>query len=350
MSIDLTKLDNEQRLLFAIPLVPLQGERFQPTGFPGLGAATFQTANGACLLVESTQSMANRLELTLWDETMNDLKADFQGLSHVRVWRMKDQEKRFLTDTVLDSHRLNSPYVLDGTDVSGKPFFDVLMERFKEFDEGFFDRKYLAKEMLKLDVGGLIHGVFMSQKRKKVSLAHGRLRITRTLSAFIEASGVRIAASGGVKNDHVNPSWPKQKVAEGYGNVPFPRDEFTAEKITMFANIDLAQMRGYGLGRNVENLLILLSLYKLRSLINQGMLDLRAHCDLKVDADTIVSSNLMNFALPDLRNLEESLKIAIDASRAEMTVTDLMFKQNIQKGKEDEEEEIDVPEDDINEV
>ena len=53
MSIDLTPLENVHRLLFEIPLVPVQGRRFQPTGFPGLGAATFQSAEGTCLLVES---------------------------------------------------------------------------------------------------------------------------------------------------------------------------------------------------------------------------------------------------------------------------------------------------------
>lgn len=112
MSIDLALLATSPRLLFEIPLRPLQGQRFQPTGFPGLGAATFQTARGACLLVESAQSMANRLELSCWDEAAQDLKPELQGLSHVRVTR----KGGFLTDTVLESHRLNSPYLLEGKD------------------------------------------------------------------------------------------------------------------------------------------------------------------------------------------------------------------------------------------
>src|SRR3990172_7639495 len=98
MTLDLSKLDNAQRLLFEIPLKPLQGQRFQPTGFPGLGAATFQTSDGQCLLVESAQSMANRLELTIWDEASQDIKSELQGLSHVRVMR----NGKFLTDTVLE--------------------------------------------------------------------------------------------------------------------------------------------------------------------------------------------------------------------------------------------------------
>ena len=70
MSIDLSKLDNTHRILFNIPLRPIQGDRFQPTGFPSLGAATYQTKDGTKLLVESAQSMANRLEATLWDEAV----------------------------------------------------------------------------------------------------------------------------------------------------------------------------------------------------------------------------------------------------------------------------------------
>ncbi|MFN9286800.1 MAG: type I-U CRISPR-associated protein Cas7, partial [Planctomyces sp.] len=89
--------------------------------------------------------------------------------------------------------------------------------------------------------------------------AGGRLRVSRALSAFIEASGVRVAASGGVKNDHVNPSGVTK---EGYGNVPFARDEYVADSIVCHVNLDLAQIRGYGLGADAENLLILLSLYR----------------------------------------------------------------------------------------
>ena len=112
MPVDLKPLDSLHRLLFAIPLEPLQGKRFQATGFPGLGAATFQTKDGQCLLVESAQSTANRLEKVVWDDVKQDLVADLKGLSHVRV--VRGAAKKFFTDSLLDAHRLNSPYVLKG--------------------------------------------------------------------------------------------------------------------------------------------------------------------------------------------------------------------------------------------
>mgnify|MGYP001555964026 FL=1 len=63
MPLDFTALKDAPRLLVEAKLKPLQGTRFQPTGFPNLGAATYQGPGGVdMLLVESAQSMANRLE------------------------------------------------------------------------------------------------------------------------------------------------------------------------------------------------------------------------------------------------------------------------------------------------
>ncbi len=251
MTIDLSNLTKAQRLLFKIPLQPLQGSRFQPTGFPSLGAATFQTNRGTTsLLVESTQSMANRLEMTVWDPVANDLKEELHGLSHVRVTRKTGKDEKnceFLTDTILESHRLNSPYLLEGKE---KPFLNKLKKDLGVMETGPIDRHKLAETLLKYDVNSLLHGVFLAKKE----LAGGRLRVSRTLSAFIEADDVQIAPSGGVKNDHINPPGDTGK---GFGNVLFARDEYTAKSITLYVNLDLAQIRGYGLGNDVEYLLIL---------------------------------------------------------------------------------------------
>lgn len=321
MTLDLSKLDNTHRILFSIPLVPLQGKRFQPTGFPGLGAATFQTQDGQCLLVESAQSMGNWLELTVWDKKTQDVKEDLKGLSHVRVAR----NGKFLTDTILESHRLNSPYLLEE---SSKAFFNKLKEDLGGLETGPIDRQRLAEVLLKYDVGSLLHGVFLA----KPGLAGGRLRVARTLSAFIEAEGVRVAASGGVKNDHVNPSGDTKA---GFGNVPFARDEFTAERTTLYVNIDLAQLRGYGLGTDVERLLILLALYKVRALLDDN-LRLRTACDLRVDTDTITANAPDGYELPPLTELAADLKPAIEKCRAKMTVIEVTFNDALKKGKEED--------------
>ncbi len=206
------------RLLLEAPLRPVQGARFQPTGFPDLGAAQFDTARGTMLLVESAQSVANRLEATVWDGVSQTLVPEVDGLSFVRV----EKDGKFLTSSVTEAHRLNSPYILESKD---KSFFNKLVEETKALDEGALDRRKLAALVFAYDANALLHGLFLAKKE----LVGGRLRIERALSGFIEADGVRIAASGGVKNDHVDPSGDAKT---GFGNVPFQRDEFTADHIT----------------------------------------------------------------------------------------------------------------------
>lgn len=318
MPVDLNALEGKNRLLFEIPLKPLQGSRFQPTGFPNLGAATFKSSQGECLLVESAQSMANRLEMTIWDGANQDVIPEAKGLSHVRV----ERHGKFLTDSIIESHRINSPYLLEGND---KTLLNALKGEVGTENEGILDRKKLAETLLKYDVGSLLHGVFLAKKE----LAGGRLRVARVISSFIEAEGVRVAASGGVKNDSVNPSGDAKK---GFGNVPFSRDEFTADRITLFVNLDLSQIRGYGLGLEVTKLLIILALFKLRKLVD-GDMRLRTACDLALAIDKVVSSNILEFELPSLRSLAEALPAAIKAVPA-MIVTAVKYDDKIESAKE----------------
>ena len=325
MSVDLSPLASATRVLFAIPLKPLQGQRFQPTGFPSLGAATYQASSGTSLLVESAQSMANRLEAVCWDAVNNKPVPVLEGISHVVV---RKPDGTFLTDTMIEPHRLNSPYLLEGK--KNKAFQEELREALGTLDEGPINRRVLAEVLLTYDVGSLLHGVFLAKKE----LAGGRLRVTRALSAFIEAEQVRVAASGGVKNDHVNPSG---NTKEGFGNVPFARDEYVSDHITLYANLDLSQIRGYGLGAEVEQLLVLLALYKLRLLLD-GDLRLRSACDLEPKSrESIVASRPANFTLPGRQALEAALGPVIQAAAEKMKVTNAVFADAIEKSKEEEE-------------
>ncbi len=332
MKFDIRPLDTATRLLFTVEVKPLQGNRFQPTGFPSLGAATYQAKDGSHLLVESAQSMANRLETTCWDSSLNRPIAALDGISHVTVTRGKDKtgQPKFLTDTMLEAHRLNSPYLLESK--KDTSFFDKLKADLGALEAGPIDRGLLARVLLRYDVGSLIHGVFLAKKE----LAGGRLRVPRALSAFIEASGARVAASGGVKNDHVNPSGVTK---DGFGNVPFARDEFTADRTDMHVNLDLSVIRGYGLGKKVETLLVLLALHRLRKLLD-GDLRLRTACDLEpVSRKSIVATRPDGFALPPLDALEEALAEAINDCKSDMSHETFAFEDELKKGKEEKEKE-----------
>lgn len=304
MSIDLSPLGTLDKLLFDVPLAPVQGHRFQPTGFPDLGAATFETEDGTCLLVESAQSMANRLESTCWDDATQKLPAGLEGLSHVRV---QDKSGGFLTSSILEAHRLNSVYI-EKADKGA--FHKMLAEEIATAKDKPIQRAQLARAVLRYDAGSLLHGIFLES-------IDGRLRLARAMTAFIEAEGVRVAASGGVKNDHIRPGTegqedgqPAKTAKEGYGNVPFHRDEFTARTITLFVNIDLAQIRGYGLGPAPTHMLTLLALFKVRALVD-SKLRLRTACDFKLLEPTVKATNAP-FVLPPrpelLTNLGEAIK------------------------------------------
>jgi CRISPR-associated protein Csb1 len=339
MTIDLKTLDDQSRLLFEIKLKPVQGSRFQPTGFPSLGAATFQTSAGTSLLVESAQSMANRLESVCWDEVNNDIVADLNGLSHIKVTRNGE----FLTDSMLEAHRLNSPYILENKDAA------ALVEKFKgELGveaTGPINRKKLARTLLKYDIGSLLHGVFLAKRE----LAGGRLRVARALSAFIEAQRVSVAASGGVKNDHVNPSGDTKA---GFGNVPFARDEYTSDDITLFVNLDLGQIRGYGLGEDASRLLMILALYKVRKLVVSS-LRLRTACDLEAVDHESITATRPAFKLPSLAELKSDLAADIVKMKGSMTTEEIEFKAELKRGKDDKKEggdEDDAADDDNDEV
>lgn len=302
MSLDLSALNDAPRLLIEAELKPLQGTRFQPTGFPEIGAAQYDGPDGTpMLLVESAQSMANRMEAVCWDRVADDWVRPLKGLSVIKVL---DESGEPLTNSVLESHRINSPYILEGKDRS---VFDRLKRELTEMEEGIVDLRKLATVLLRLDSNALLHGVFLAKK----DLAGGRLRLPRALSGFIEARNAKVAASGGVKNDSVSPSGDTSK---GFGNVPFSRDEFVSPEIKAYFNLDLAQLRGYGLSERVYQLLTAVALYKIRAFLETG-LRLRTACDL--ECGNIIVKRPDGFSLPALSELEQALPGMIEAAKPE---------------------------------
>jgi CRISPR-associated protein Csb1 len=336
--LDLSPLDGVSRLLLAVPLKPVQGDRFQPTGFPSLGAATYQTKDGPKLLVESAQSMANRLEATCWDSSTNKPVAALDGISHVTVTRGKDKDDkpRFLTDSMLEAHRLNSVYIERS---NGDFFRNILPKEIGASKEEPVNRKKFIEALLKFDVGCLIHGVFLES-------LDGRLRVARALSAFVEASGIQVAASGGVKNDRVKATTEEGKTSkEGFGNVPFARDEYVADRIDCHINLDLAQIRGYGLDLKVQKLLILLSLYRVCKLL-EGDLRLRTACDLEpIDRDNVIAARPVGFKLPSLGELESAVKAAITECKDLMVNTTVTYEDELKKAKDDKKPKADDADD-----
>lgn len=297
----LSQLENAPRLLLEAELRPLQGDRFQSTGFADLGPARYQLPNGTdMLLVESAQSVANRMETVCWDDVSGGLIPELLGMPFIVV---KRKDGTILTNSLLEAHRINSPYILEGED---QTVLEMLQRDVAAMNEGPVDIKLLARTVFRLDVNALLHGVFLAKK----ALAGGRLRLPRLLSGFIEARDVRIAESGGVKNDRVDPSGDTK---QGFGNVPFHRSEFTANKIIAYFNLDLAQMLGYGLGDDANEFLVALALFKIRRFLHQG-LRLRTACDLEL-VDKILVKRPTDFSVPDESDLAQAVKAGVVACR-----------------------------------
>lgn len=296
MSIDYTALKNQPRLLLEATLKPLQGERFQATGFADLGAALYTLPDGTKkLLVESAQSVANRLEMTIWDEANDELIPELKGLAYIQV---KKDGKNF-TNSILEAHRINSPYILTGKD---KSLFTSLSQKLDK--TGPLSINTLARELFRIDPNAVLHGVFL----EKIA---GRLRLPRILSGFIEATDVCVAESGGVKNDRVNPSGDTK---QGFGNVPFHRTEFTAREVKAFFNLDLALLRGYGLGDDATNLLTTMAVFKVCRFLNTG-LRLRTACDLDVVGE-VAATKPAGYVVPDEGQLLSECKRLIAACKA----------------------------------
>jgi len=294
---NLDAMKNQPRLLLEAQLKPIAGTRFQPTGFPDLGPAQYKLPDGTdMLLVESAQSMANRLEAVCWDTAADDWVEPLRGLPCVVV---TDKSDRPLTNSVLEAHRINSPYILEGKDKSflQTPFLQTLKRELSIGDLAPVDVKLLARVLLKYDINSLLHGVFLA----KSDIAGGRMRLPRALTAFIEARNVTTAPSGGVKNDALDPSGD---TAKGFGNVPFHREEFCGD-ITAYFSLDLALIRGFGLGEDVERLLVSLALFKILRFLRYG-LRLRTACDLELGSALQVKRPA-NFALPTLEEVERDL-------------------------------------------
>jgi CRISPR-associated protein Csb1 len=204
-----------------------------------------------------------------------------------------------LTNSVLEAHRINSPYILEGKD---KTVLDMLKKDVAGMEKGPVDIRKLARIVFKLDANAVLHGIFLA----KSELAGGRLRMPRLLSGFIEAVDVQDAASGGVKNDHVDPSGD---TARGFGNVPFHRAEFTAKQLDVYFNLDLAQLRAYGLGDAAQSFLMALALFKINRFLKSGM-RLRTACDLEV-VDGLKVTRPEPFVLPEEKAVTDSLKAAL---------------------------------------
>lgn len=305
-------LGDAPRLILDAQMRPVIGSTFQPTGFPNLGAARYQQPDGTeAVLVESVQSLTNHLEAIGWDAPAAKPVELVARLPYIEV-RHRDDEA-YLASSRTEPHRLASAYVRNAVNGDGERGLDWTASRLGLAKGRPLDYPAIYRAVFELDPLVLLHGVFFSDEAYS-----GNPKIRRVTTAVLEAEGVREAVSGGVKRDDVAVKTDQatgQTAKEGYGFVPFGRTEFTAERISFSAVVDLAQLRGYGLPEPAHRLLVLLAIWELRSLLEEP-LRLRTRCDLD-RTDIAVRKPAGLGDLPACDDLSEEIRKAIDVVELE---------------------------------
>jgi CRISPR-associated protein Csb1 len=355
MPLNLTPLDSTPRLLVEADLkVAAGGGRFQPTGFPDLGPALFKGADGGnWLLVESFQSMANRLELSCWDDAAERYDAECNGVPFIRSEVTLRGGGTTTTSTVQEAHRLASPYILDGTLHVNRNGVDEDRRLWQELKDPnspvtlrlqdnipFLLRNH-AHRLFRVDTGSLLHGVWLSTKvepdgRSKKALCGGKVRFPRLLSAVIEARDPRPANSGGVKRERIldQAESGSTDAESGFGSVPFPRSDYTAPEIKAYFTLDLQLLRTCALGtrenKQVGNLtrrvpttqslsdghnqgnftdeeafLIVWAMYKIKRFLT-GSMSLRSGCAFKEGSVTVTEPSA-TFSWPSFQDIQNGL-------------------------------------------
>ena len=278
--------------------------RIQPAGFPEIGHVIYDAprrdgSTEKVCIVDSAASMANHLESVCLDGPNAGLHSDLAGIPYVRcvtdhssVPERDRQPGRVVTTSLTEGHRLASDYFLDGqvdfgwkdqeaqngpgtgatkekkekakpAGWAGIAFRDRLRVEFG-LQEVKKDEKYfiwpeawwsIYKTIFKYDPNSLIHGVMFAKEQIKVS---------RMLTAHLEAFGAARVGRSGVKFDRLGKTTSGQPI--------FAVDEETAKTVVATFILDLALLRSYGrgkdgLGEKQKRLLLDLAVWKIKRLL-----------------------------------------------------------------------------------
>jgi len=258
----LDRLETARYLSVEVELEPVGSPTIQPTSFANTGTSFYEDAEGKLTaVVDSVASLANQLELTIWDETRNAPVPPVESLPWVKVI---DSDGDFYTSSRTAAHRLNASSVLTGVDEDGEAFGDRLLRLLEGAKPPLAAR--LAALAWEHDPLSLVHGCWFP------GLWEGRARLTRALSARIDAREVQTqsAQTGGQKTrDTIDE--PGAIEDTGFktvrGEAPYYTSEISAARILAPIVLDLALLRSYGLGPQSERALAAVALLEIGELV-----------------------------------------------------------------------------------
>lgn len=255
-----------ERILITAALDLANGRFLQPTGFPDIDACLYRDKEGRrWCLVESEQSMANRLEAVcmrspgVW---VDDLK----GLPVVAV---KNKAGALLTTNLTESHRIASSHVLEGKrdgeeeDLRARFARKIGLGKVSEDDDFWpLDRRNdLEKLVFALDPAALLHG-FQFVQWKFVGLRQTRLLHARLEAELSEEPEVHYQM---VKFDHV-----QQGSEEGTnkGQSIAAKSRIVPKVITATFEIDILGLKSLALEEEQKKFLLGLALWKVGAFLS----------------------------------------------------------------------------------
>ena len=275
-------------------LVPQDKDKpyIQPTGYPDIGACIFKDAEGKVrCLVESEQSMANRLEgvcmkdpgewIELW-KALPLIKVQAPGGEHIAT-------------NLTEPHRIASSYILEGeVGQSNTTFKDALWRAIgmqgnpNEARLPLDGRVRLDSVIFSLDPSALLHGYQFVQTN------FVGMRQPRILHARIEATlaGDEEMNYGMVKVDTIEPDAASQKGANK-GQSISGKHRVLWKDITAIFELDVLALKNLHLNQNQKKFLLGLALWKIGAFLSNypsfdprsrqtlGALHLRSDCRLK---------------------------------------------------------------------
>jgi CRISPR-associated protein Csb1 len=317
--------DDPVCLIIKATLKPIgDTDRFQPAGFPEVGHVIYDAPRtdgdgnwfkDKVCIVDSPASMANHLEtVCMTGAGSMELHSDLAHLPYVVCQTDGGVD---VVSTFTEGHRLASDYFLDATQ-SGTPFREVLRNSFQivevKKDKTYFipPAKWweIFKTIFTFDPNSLVHGVMFAKEQIKIS---------RLLTAHLEAFGASRVGRSGVKFDRLGKTTSGQPI--------FSVDEETAHEIRATFIIDLALLRSYGRGENGLNdnqkkLLLDLALWKIKQLLDRPF-RFRTQCFLGCENVRIETESEI---------LEEALRLPEPKEAGEQGTTDAEQRDNESAG------------------
>lgn len=294
----LDKLDSARYLALDVELEPVGAQTIQPTGFANTGASFYEAPDGKlAAVVDSIASMANQLELGIWNEAQCAPAEPVAPLPWVKI---VDADDAYYTSSRRAAHRLNAAALMNGAVQPDGEVFGSQLERLL-VDAKPPIVKHLAEAVWKYDPLGLVHGCWFA------GIWDGRARLTRALTARIDALEVQ-AQSAQVGGQKARDTLDEPGGVEdtGFktvrGEAPYYASEISAARIVAPIVLDLGLLRSYGLAEDASRALIATAVLEIRELVDDWPRR-RSRCILTPKENGIAVRRPIKWELPPLDEL-----------------------------------------------